>query len=85
MKALAAVMVGLLALSLVFDAEARRLGGSRNLGTQRQAVTPQQPAPKAPAQQQAVMQAVALALQQGAGQPRQQLQPPLYRTPPAAR
>lgn len=59
MKAFAALMVGLLTLGFAFDTEARRLGGARNLGTQRQAVTPQQPAPRAPARQQTQQQAGA--------------------------
>lgn len=67
MKALAALMVGLLTLTAVFEAEARRMGGARNLGTQRQAVTPQQPAPKAPAQQQAGTQQAAAAQPAAAG------------------
>ncbi len=67
MKAFAALMVGLLTVSFAFDAEARRMGGARNLGTQRQAVTPQQPAPKAPAQQQAGSQQTAPAQPAAAG------------------
>jgi predicted lipid-binding transport protein (Tim44 family) len=35
-----------------FDAEAKRLGGARNVGQQREAISPQQAAPKAPVQQQ---------------------------------
>lgn len=51
MKALVSTLVAFIALSLVMDdADARRLGGGRNIGTQR-SIT-QQPAPKAPAQQQ---------------------------------
>lgn len=67
MKAFAALMTGFLALSMAFDADARRLGGARNLGTQRQAVTPQQPAPKAPVQQQAGAQQPAPAQPAAAG------------------
>jgi len=50
MKKLLTVLVALCGLSMIaVDADARRLGGSRNLGTQRN----MQQAPKAPAQQQA--------------------------------
>jgi predicted lipid-binding transport protein (Tim44 family) len=66
MRAFVASIIGLLALSLAFDVEARRLGGGRNLGTQRQA-TPQQPAPKAPAQQQAGTQQTQPAQPAAAG------------------
>lgn len=52
MKKLLSVIIALIGLSLVIeDAEARRFGGGRNLGTQR-SITQQPAAPKAPAQQQ---------------------------------
>lgn len=51
MKALVSTLVAFIALSLVMDdADARRLGGGRNIGSQRS--IQQQAAPKAPAQQQ---------------------------------
>lgn len=53
MKKLLTFLIALAGLSLIaVDAEARRMGGGRSVGTQRQAVSPQQ-APKTPAQQQA--------------------------------
>ena len=53
MNKLFAFLIAFAGLSLVVpDADARRMGGGRSVGTQRQAVSPQQ-APKAPAQQQA--------------------------------
>lgn len=52
MKKLLSVIIALVGLSLVIeDADARRFGGGRNLGTQR-SITQQPAAPKAPAQQQ---------------------------------
>lgn len=51
MKKLLSILIALISLSLMAeDADARRLGGGRNIGSQR-SIT-QQPAPKAPAQQQ---------------------------------
>lgn len=50
-----------------FDAEARRLGGARSIGTQREAISPQQAAPKAPVQQQQA--ASSTPAQQPAQQP----------------
>jgi len=51
---LVAVIVAVVGLSFVaVDADARRMGGGSSLGKQRQAISPQQAAPKAPAQQQA--------------------------------
>lgn len=53
MKSLAVLLATFFTLSLfAFDADARRLGGARNIGKQREAISPQQAAPKAPAQQQ---------------------------------
>lgn len=49
-----------------FDAEARRLGGARSIGKQREAISQQQAAPQAPAQQQAASSTPA---QQPAQQP----------------
>jgi predicted lipid-binding transport protein (Tim44 family) len=47
------LVVALVTLSVfAFDADARRLGGGRTIGKQREAISPQQAAPKAPAQQQ---------------------------------
>ncbi|MBI2509267.1 MAG: Tim44 domain-containing protein, partial [Betaproteobacteria bacterium] len=55
MSKLLSVAIALIGLSLIAeDVDARRLGGGRNLGTQR-SIT-QQPAPKAPAQQQQAQQ-----------------------------
>lgn len=52
MKKLLSILIALIGLSLVIeDADARRFGGGRNLGTQR-SITQQPAAPKAPAQQQ---------------------------------
>lgn len=46
------ILVALIGLSLIaVDADARRMSGGKNIGTQRQAVSPKQAAPKAPAQQ----------------------------------
>lgn len=53
MKFLTIAVAALFTLGLVFEAEARRLGGARNIGQQRQGISQQQAAPKAPAQQQA--------------------------------
>jgi predicted lipid-binding transport protein (Tim44 family) len=53
MRKLLAIFVALLGLSLVaIDADAKRVGGGRSVGTQREAL-PHQSSPKAPAQQQA--------------------------------
>ena len=53
MKKLLAIVTALIGLSVVaIDAEARRLGGGGSFGKQRQSISPQQAAPKAPAQQQ---------------------------------
>jgi predicted lipid-binding transport protein (Tim44 family) len=53
MRKLLSIFVAMIGLSLVaIDAEAKRVGGGRSVGTQR-SITPQQAAPKAPAQQQA--------------------------------
>lgn len=52
MSKLISVVIALFGLSLAaVDADARRLGGGRNLGTQRSAPAQQQAAPKTPAQQ----------------------------------
>lgn len=68
MKKLLYLVIAFVALSLVIDdADARRLGGGRNLGTQR-SITQQPAAPKAPAQQQQQQQAApATPAQQPAG------------------
>lgn len=53
MKSLTALIAVFFTLGLfAFDAEARRLGGARSIGKQREAISPQQAAPKAPVQQQ---------------------------------
>lgn len=52
MRKFFSVLIALVGLSLVaIDADARRMGGGRNIGQQRQAISPNQAAPKAPAQQ----------------------------------
>lgn len=67
MKSFWMVLSAFLALALVLgNADARRLGGARNLGIQRSAPAPQQTAPRAPAQQQQAAPATA-AQQQPAG------------------
>lgn len=64
MRKLLSVVVALIGLSLVtVDADARRMSGGKNVGTQRQAVSPNKAAPKAPAQQ----NQAAPAQQQAAG------------------
>lgn len=67
MKFLTIAVAALFTLGVVFEAEARRLGGARNLGTQRQAAPPQQAAPKAPAQQQQQAAPGTAPAQQAAG------------------
>lgn len=53
-KFLAGSLAGMLAFGMVFDAEAKRMGGSRSFGKQSSNVTQQrQQAPQTPAQQQA--------------------------------
>lgn len=53
MKILAILLVTFFTFGLfAIDADARRLGGARNIGKQREAISTQQAAPKAPAQQQ---------------------------------
>lgn len=53
MKKLLTILFTLIGLSMVaIDADARRLGGGRSIGKQREAITQRQAAPKAPAQQQ---------------------------------
>jgi predicted lipid-binding transport protein (Tim44 family) len=48
------LLIALVSLTVfAFDADARRLGGGRTIGKQREAISQQQAAPKAPAQQQA--------------------------------
>jgi predicted lipid-binding transport protein (Tim44 family) len=65
MKYLLSALIALVALPLlVEDADARRLGGGRNLGTQRSAPAQQQAAPNAPAQQQQQQAAPATPAQQ---------------------
>jgi predicted lipid-binding transport protein (Tim44 family) len=59
MQFLLAAFIGFIGLALVVpEADARRMGGGRSIGTQRQAVNPQQ-APKPPAQQKAAQSAPA--------------------------
>ena len=65
MRNLLAITIAFCSLSLVIeDADARRLGGGRNVGTQRAAPSQQQAAPKAPAQQQQQQAAPATPAQQ---------------------
>ncbi|MEK6591977.1 MAG: Tim44-like domain-containing protein [Pseudomonadota bacterium] len=65
MKTLTILLATFFTLSLfAFDADARRLGGARSIGKQREAISPQQAAPKTPAQQQA---AAGTPAQQPAG------------------
>ncbi len=67
MNKLLSIVVAFIALTLVAaDADARRLGGGRNLGMQRSAPAEKQAAPKAPAQQQQ-QAAPATPVQQPAG------------------
>jgi predicted lipid-binding transport protein (Tim44 family) len=52
MRKFLTVMISLMGLSLIaVDADARRMGGGKNIGKQREAISPNQAAPKAPAQQ----------------------------------
>ena len=53
MKTLTLLLTAFFTLGLfAFEADAKRLGGARSVGKQREAISPQQAAPKAPAQQQ---------------------------------
>lgn len=62
MHKLLALMVALIGLSLVsVDADARRMGGGKNFGKQRQAISPSQATPRTPAQQQQAAPAGAAA------------------------
>src|SRR5687767_14678522 len=52
MRKILTVLVALMGLSLIaVDADARRMSGGKNMGKQREAISPQQAAPKTPAQQ----------------------------------
>jgi len=52
MRKLLTVLVALIGMSLIaVDADARRMGGGKSIGKQREAISPQQAAPKTPAQQ----------------------------------
>jgi predicted lipid-binding transport protein (Tim44 family) len=52
MRKFLGIMIALIGLSLIaVDADARRMGGGRSIGKQREAINPNQAAPKAPAQQ----------------------------------
>lgn len=68
------IFIALIGLSLVaVEADARRMGGGQSIGKQRQAISPGQAAPKAPAQQQqqaAPTQQKAAAAQQPSGMSR---------------
>jgi predicted lipid-binding transport protein (Tim44 family) len=46
------MLIALLSLTFAFDADARRFGGAKTIGKQREAISQQQAAPKAPAPQQ---------------------------------
>src|SRR5690606_13157901 len=64
MHKLLALFVALIGLSLVtVDADARRMGGGKNFGKQRQAINPNQATPRTPAQQQQAAPAGAAAQQ----------------------
>ena len=70
MKTLLSVAIALISTTLAIeDADARRFGGGRNLGMQRNAPAQQQAAPKAPAQQ-PQQAAPAAPAQQPAGAPK---------------
>jgi predicted lipid-binding transport protein (Tim44 family) len=57
MRKFLGIFMALIGLSLIaVDADARRMGGGRNVGTQREAIGSRQAAPKAPAQQAAPSQ-----------------------------
>src|SRR5918993_3825409 len=52
MRKLLTVFIALIGMSLIsVDAEARRMGGGKSVGKQREAISPQQAAPKTPPQQ----------------------------------
>lgn len=59
----ALIMLG----AFAFDAEARRFGGGKTIGKQRESLSQQQAAPKAPAQQQQAATGTNAAAQQTAG------------------
>jgi len=62
------ILIALVSLTVfVFDADARRFGGGRTIGKQREAISQQQAAPKAAAQQQAASGATTTPAQQPAG------------------
>jgi predicted lipid-binding transport protein (Tim44 family) len=62
------ILIALVSLTVfAFDADARRLGGGRTIGKQREAISQQQAAPKAPAQQQAASGTTTPAQQQPTG------------------
>ena len=68
MKILLSVVIAFFALPLMIDdAEAKRVGGGRNVGTQRSAPAQQKAAPSAPAQQQQQQAAPATPAQQPSG------------------
>jgi predicted lipid-binding transport protein (Tim44 family) len=67
MKRTALVVITLLAFGIVtLDAEARRMGGARSLGQQRDAISQRQTPPRAPAQQQPQQQSTPAQQQQAA-------------------
>ena len=71
MSRLVSVLTALIAFSFAFDTEAaRRMGGGSSIGKQREAISPNQAAPKAPAQQ--PQQANPAAPTQKAAAPAQQ-------------
>jgi predicted lipid-binding transport protein (Tim44 family) len=68
MRKLLSVLIALIGLSLIaVDADARRVGGGRSVGKQREAISPQQAAPRTPAQQQQQGAQSTPAQQQQAG------------------
>src|SRR5688500_1771609 len=71
MREFLSIMIALIGLSLIaVDADARRMSGGRSIGKQREAISPNQAAPKAPAQQ--PQQANPAAPTQKAAAPAQQ-------------
>jgi predicted lipid-binding transport protein (Tim44 family) len=68
MKKLLTIVTALIGFSVAaIDADARRLGGGGSFGKQRQSISPQQAAPKAPAQQQQPAATTGTPAQQPAG------------------
>ncbi|HYC47606.1 MAG TPA: Tim44-like domain-containing protein [Burkholderiales bacterium] len=67
MSRLAGILIALFAFSIAFDADAaRRMGGGKNIGKQREMINPNQAAPRTPPQQQQQQAAPAKQAQPGA-------------------